>query len=330
MLADGVLGAVQKKRKGHQLIIGKGYGVQDFINEVASRDVRIKAKMVVVMLGNEQILPGCNVNVAKQMEKLILQLWIVQPTASIFVSSLLPHPTQETDTRAVIMKANAGLSGLCKRLNKHQENYVKYLPVHQLLLEKCSLSDETGAKRSITRIKQPHAMFYQIGSDILNEKGAELVLDEVDRLVAMAASAMKPLRDRMGLRIVIENEHGKGESSKGNTESQDPDPQTQMSKKRKKSGELLEQEHLKRKSVKSANRSSNEQDLIDAGSSRSGQVAVMVDKWEKLSQRGPSVVDSLDLELGEDAIVRVDLGDQPSSTDKGSDEEEVMKVMKDI
>lgn len=325
VMADGILKSVEAKRKGHQLIIGAEYTVNDFISELANKEIKIKTNKVVLMLGNEFIDPGKNVNVAKQMQKLITQVWIVRPTASVFVCSLMPHPTQETDTKPIIMKANTGLSNLCKRLNKHQENLVKYLPIHTLVLEKCSHSDETGVKRIITRIKQPHGVYYKPGSDVLNQEGAELVLNEIDRLVENATKP--PLMERMGLYVEVENDQYVGSGSEKRKESE---PQAKMPKKRKESDEdhtnLAAEKLPKSRNIKDPN-IKVKTPLWREGSKKKdrggGQVAVMVDKWEKLSQGGPSALDSLDLELGGDAVVRVDLGDYPRSVDNGSDDDVV-------
>lgn len=319
VLADGVLSEVQGRRRGFQLVIGAGYDVSDFNAELSSGRVVIKSDMVTVMVGNQQLEDDRSLNMSRQIEKLIKQIWICRPTCVVGVSSLLPKPTQETLYQAVIMKNNANISAMCKRLTKYGINTVKYIPVHQIYLETVKHKDEvTGKQRIIRRVAQPHAKFFKIASDLLNETGVDYWFREVVRHMsqfsASAAPSQDPLRGRPSLTVQIDNELSEPESSgkchsvtsqkgsvadpgyklkKGKRESSDSSLQV----KPKKGKTSTEPEHIGKSKLK---------------------VRTLVDKWERLSQ-GPSS-DAIDVELGKESIVRVDLGDQASLMDSVDEE----------
>lgn len=229
-----------------------------------------------------------NTNVAKQVEKLINQVWIVSPRASVFVSSLVPKPTRETLMEPVVRKANYGINAMCKRLHKYRDNVVKYIPIHQLFLEKWKHTDEkSGQMLCTTRITQPHGENFIIGTDTLNLQGVKKVLKEIERNVRIVEDTGKCIEDRKSLKIEISNEKWQpdGSSSGSHEHSSDkskiPEGKGQaMKRKRSCLGE------------------------------KENRVGKLVKKWEELSQTSTGM-DSIDLELGGESVVQVDLGDTP-------------------
>lgn len=342
VIADGIL-TESHKQKGLQLIIGTDFEIGDFLTDVSQGKLTLKTDKIALLIGNDQLQIDRQVNIAKKVEKLIKEIWVMRPKAELFVSSVFPKPTQETVTESLVMKTNVALSSMCRRLMKYGKNAVTYMPLHQKFLEKYKCTDaRTGKVKKITRVVQPHGTHYTVGTDRLNKKGVEVTLAEIQHNVQKreGGTTSKPLNQRLGLKIQIENEMvsdesgnkarepesvgkgrekpEKGDKARGgrthrysvdtrdNTESRTESPKRKRSK-----DESRKKEHGFNKSLcKQVNKESGSSKKENYKRNRS-KVSRMVDKWEQLSQGAP--VDNLDMELGEDSIVRVDLGDQPGT-----------------
>lgn len=321
VIADGILTRITEKQKRCQLVLGTGFDVADFVNDVANGRITIKTDVVCLLVGNDQWRPGTNTNMAKQIEKLITQVWIKRPTARIYVSSLMPRPTQETVSEALLIKMNGGIAAMCRKLTKFGKNTVKYMPLHQSCLEKWKHYDPKSKKMQIsTRIVQPHGKFFEIGTDILNKAGATVLFQRMKEIVIRdlmpLESEAQPLKDRPGLVMVIENDQcstsSEGKKRSLSHEEEVVEPSTsEVGNKRMK--ERLDTEMGPPVGVKKPN---NLKKVVP------GMVAHMVDRWEQLSQG--TLADDIDLELGQENVVPVDLGDQVEP------QGEVMKLVMDM
>lgn len=320
LIADGVL-SEGTKQKGIQMVIGADFDVEEFGEDIRSGVLKVKSDVVALMIGNDQLKAGRPVNISKKVEKLIRQLWIVRPKAEVFVSSILPKPTQETVTEALVMKANLEMSVMCRRLAKYGKNMVRYMPLHQLFLEKWRHVDEkTGRRRVTTRVVQPHGRFYLHGTDKLNKDGVQKVLVEIQQIIKKDRDgAMVSLMGRPGLVIQIDNDFNSNKTSQhanSYAKSQKGDKgglrPTQRWQKRSTTGDKIDTE---------APGTAKNGELVKKHKTISvpskKKVSQMVDKWEQLSQGAP--VENLDVELGEDSIVLVDLGDQPYMVESGTE-----------
>lgn len=209
IILGGILTELKQKQEGCQLVVGIDYEVKDLINEVAARNFEVKTDMVAILAGNDQVKVGMNCNIAKQIDCLIQQVWIIRPTARMFVFSVLPKPTQETASQALIMKVNEGIAAMCRKLNKYGMNTVKYMPLHQSFLEKWKHSDmESGKMRISTRVIQPHGVYFMLGKDRLNHDGALLGVQKVKEImneVRMKQESSAPLMSRPGLVVELDN-----------------------------------------------------------------------------------------------------------------------------
>lgn len=311
-MADGILTEV-KGHSGVQIIQGTGYDVSDFVNDIANGTIEIKTNIVALSVGNEQLKVGRNVNISKQIEKLIRQVWIVKPVSQIFVSSLLPKPTQETQSQALVMKANEGISTMCKRLTKYGANMVRYMPLHQGFLERWKYKDEkTGVMRVSTRVVQPHRIYFKVGTDVLNSNGIRKYLDDMEQKIRQdtrmeEVSKMK-LVQQPGLKIQIENDAYKSAVGKPGSNLRQEAQDSQGSASREKSNEFKRKLCDLKPGPSGRSKKHKEGDKMSGDAKCLGKSVVqMVDKWERLSQ-GPGV-DDIDLELGQDSVVRVNLGD---------------------
>lgn len=318
------------------MVIGKGYDVADFTNELANGNVIVKCQHVALVVGNEQDMVGTNVNMARQIERLIRQVWIVKPTAQVFVSSVMPRPTKETVTQSVVMKTNEGVAKMCRRLNKYGQSSVRYMPLHQNFLEKWKHMDMKSGKMLITtRVKQPHGLYFGLGTDFLNQTGAQLFLDRLEESVKFHLERpAKSLEQQQGLVVQIENEWATpmqkadhlGDDSQKSEKVQSGSAGREVTE-----GEFgvnhKENRGLAGRQLKKAEKPTvqtcgrpcdtpvvKKRKKEQAEIKNPNKVSQMVDKWEQLSQGRPPL-DDLDLELGEESVVRVDLGDQPRGAD---------------
>lgn len=303
VLMDGVMEDIGGPQKGVQMVVGAGYDVRQFLNDIAGGVIKLKADNVALLLGNEQIKPGVNVNLGKQVERLIQQIWISRPTAEIFVSGVLPKLTQETLTESLVMKVNYTVASMCRRLNKYGKNRVYYMPLHQHLLEKWSHKDvKSGKMRKTTRIIQPHGKFYRVGTDNLNKTGADMIMSRVMDFVRGKQQPNATLMDRPGLIVQIENPEYSRESRVSTPSMAGKSDKVKIPP----NGGG----HRQEPKVGSGVGNQGAVTTAKSDGSQRGKVSRMVDQWEKLSQ-GPGG-DDLDLELGGESVVRVDLGDQPA------------------
>lgn len=285
VIADGIWTGLRERTKGLQTVVGTDYHINAFVSNIASGIIRIKAKNVALLVGNEQLAVGMTSNLAKQMEKLVRQICIAEPLATIFVSSVFPKPTQETVTQALVMKTNEKIGQMCRKLTKYGHNIVKYMPLHQHVLEKWRHTDhKSGKMRISTRIVQPHGKYFVLGTDRLNQEGLDMITQNMLAFVRVELQLRAPLIERPHLKVQIEN-----------------DTVVPKNSVRKESGGKNASRKDRRFSPLTGPKRKNE-------GKNMGRVSRMVDKWEQLSQ-GP-VVDDIDLELGEDSVVQVDLGDQ--------------------
>lgn len=343
VLSDGILSEIGGRHSGFQVVQATGYDVGDFIGSLADGTVKIKADVVALCVGNDQLRPGQNINMARQIEKLIRQIWIVKPTASIFVSSLMPKPTQETLTQSVVMKANKGISVMCRRLNKYETASVEYMPLHQGFLEKYKKKDErSGSVKVLTRVIQPHGIYYKIGTDILNNSGVAFYLRSLENRVRKALgqpeSSGIDLTQMPGIKVQIDNEVGNSpvphSGQKLKKGKLDADWHTVLEQKTR-HGERKSETGLRGPCVDRGEKNVKRRKMSAKSSTETTEtfghkatvkrprrhVADMVEKWEMLSQ-GP-LSDDIDRELGEESVVRVDLGDSPQGTKaslRGDDE----------
>lgn len=339
MLTDGILTDVRGRWPGMQLVQATDYMVKDFTRDLADGTFKIKAAVVALCVGNDELKVGENRNIARQIEALVRQVWVVKPAAAVFVSSLLPKPTQETQTQALLMKANEGISVMCRRLNKYGAATVKYMPLHQKFLEKWRNVDEsTGTLKVITRIVQPHGLWYRPGTDILNQEGIKMLLSALQEKVksngeqsAIQSGGMIELPSIKGQvesdracsgRSKQDQNFGK-KPKKGKKGCPEP-PSGNESKKESVTartgvvgtGDKRKRTGYKRQGVREGVKADfdevqKKQKVDTDGSvdiSKRSSVARMVDKWESLSH-GP-VFEDLDLELGGESVVSVDLGDR--------------------
>lgn len=304
VVADGTLGEIKEKIRGVQMVTGGGYTVSELVTTLANDNFTLKAPIVALVVGNQQLQAGKNVNMAKQIERLIQQIWIVKPITQIYVSSLIPKPTQETVTQAVLIKANEGIGKMCRRLSKYGQNIVKYMPLHLEFLEKWRHVDEvTGKRLNTTRIRQPHSESFLLGSDQPNEAGAERLLDALVRFIKEDQQEKLPLPDRAGLRIQIDNGLISERRERKWKDGQEK-VESAQGKKPKKSKVLVESSREDLVHNLELEKGTKEKETVAKG----GSVAQMVSKWEQLSQ-GPLALDDIDLELGEESIIPVQLGD---------------------
>lgn len=300
-MSDGILNEIKEKQKGIQMIMGIDYMVNDFVAAIANGNVQIKADIIALVVGNEQVQVGKNLNMAKQVERLIQQIWIVKPITQIYVASVIPKPTQETLTQAIVMKANAGLSKMCGRLTKYGQNLVKYMPVHQEFLEKWKHVDEKSGKMlKTTRICQPHSRFYLMGTDKLNLKGAIKVLDMIKEFIQADQEKRSPLETRPNLKVHIDIANTSGQEGSVSSTC----GTAQGLNESKKSKRFSDDDDEKNSAMTFKKKRKSE-------TATGNKVAKMVDKWEQLSHlsQGLSAADDIDLELGEASIVPVKLGD---------------------
>lgn len=331
LLADGTLTKVPEKRPGIQLVIGGGYSVGDFANSIANRTIDIKSDCVALMVGGEEMPVGQNINVGKQIERLIQQIWIVKPKAQLYVSSVIPKPTQETVTQAQVMKINGGIANMCRRLTKYSFNTVKYMPLHQEFLEKWKHTDKSGKMRISTRVVQPHGRYFQLGTDMLNEAGVVHLLDNLEKFVKNDLREKWPLMERPGLKVQVQNKKGTSERTTGSKKrSEEAESVGKKSVASGQGGEPKKPKPGQNMTTELPSDSGPLRKRMKKGGelkqpTEATSVARMVDKWEKLSQ-SQSGVDELDVELGEESIVPVDLGDQMGAVEEG----EVLKLVMDM
>lgn len=236
------------------------------------------------------------------------------------MSSVLPKPTRETLTEALVMKINAAVASMCRRMSKYGKNRVYYMPLHQYLLEKWSHKDDkSGKMRKTTRIIQPHGRFYRIGMDVLNSDGVNMIVSRIVDYVWEKQDKNVVLMERPGLIVEIDNSSGseqaarRGESRPSQVVKSDKGRILSVEGGRRQKPKSERGQMLQCKEVAKSGREAG----VCKGKKES-QVTRLVDKWEKLSH-GQSVSD-LDLELGRESVVRVDLGDQPNHIDPELDE----------
>lgn len=309
LIADGVLKAVNAKKKGYQMVIGADYDVSDFGNDVTNDTIKVKSNKIVLMVGNHQMEPGKSVNISKQIEKLINKLWVKKPTATVYVCSLIPQPTQETLMEPILMAANSGISQMCKRLHKYRQNTVKYIPIHQVLLEKWRHPDNTGKMLKTTRIIQPHGKYYTMGTDHLNMAGIEIILQQVENVIKLAegehvegALDQCDLGKKPNLIVQVDNS---------------PDGSVDVVMGTGTPCGLGDSKSQTRKSATDGgDRRSSSKRKAEKTQERRSKVSKLVEKWERLSHTEQQV-DSLDLELGGESIVPVDLGDSGPGSESG-------------
>lgn len=345
VLADGILTEVRDKHPGFQLVQATGYGVKDFVDGLANGTIHIRSSAVALCVGNEQLIPGCNINIARQIENLIRQIWILKPTMPVLVSSLLPKPTQETLMQPLVVKNNQGISAMCRRLNKYGTATVTYMPLHQGFLEKHKYKDEkTGVMKVTMRVIQPHGIFFKLGTDLLNVDGIAFYLAALEEKAAHSLG--RPARPGLdvgklrGLRVQIVNDtleesqsHLGQKLNKGLMDAQ----RHPLSEQKPKPGECGQQGPCGAKQTQGKRKKSSDVLEMEAGGQIDRQnkkkvpvkegkrkVAGMVEKWERLSQ-GPSI-DDIDRELGEESIVRVNLGDEPSEVMDSRRSDEMMRL----
>lgn len=317
VMADGIVSNIKGKKKGFQLVIGDGFDVADFVQNVKNGDLVIQSNRVALILANDQVCAGLKLNIGKQIEKLIRQIWSVKPKAEVFVSTVLPKPTQETITEAMVIKANQTIATMCRRLMRYGKNPVHYVPMHLKFLEKWRCQDQVGRSKVITRVIQPHGKWFQLGTDKLNEAGVQLVLSELETRMRGAVNFKQkvPLMQRQGLIVQIDNSESGASSNVGEEQNPIVDPVV----KPKKGTNAHPYEARRHKPQKGTTKAAHYTESPSKGKADMGQkqgkktqvsrVARMVDQWEQLSQGAP--VENIDVELGEDSIVQVDLGDHP-------------------
>lgn len=315
VMMDGSWIRAEHRRRGCQLVIGEGYEIGDFLNDVSSKKIQLKGDAVALMVGNEQLQIGKQVNISKQIEKLIRQIWVVKPVVDVYVSSVLPRPTQETMTQALVMKVNVGIATMFRRLDKYGQGPVRYVPLHQHLLEKWKHSDEkSGKMRKSTRIIQPHGLYYELGTDILNAEGVRRILDKLEEFVIRdrrgkedTSVAGSSLMQQPGLVIQIRNDRQADETEqlKGLVQSAKPGKGKKACKaSHRQTTHDKTKIPLNRAAAQVGQERTRMQKTGDAEKNR--KVSKLVDKWEQLSQ-GLAAGD-IDLELGQDSVVQVDLG----------------------
>lgn len=299
LLADGVMSDMHKKRKGYQLVIGADYGVGDFTNDLANGTITLKGERIALLVGNNAVEPGKNVNIAKQIEKLIRQIWVNKPVSTVYVSSVFPKPTQETVTQPIVMKVNGGIGRMCKKLDKFSGHSVKYVPLHQFVLEKWKHPDKSGKMLITTRIVQPHGRYFRIGTDILNETGLARILENLETLVQ---EGERSLMEREGL-IVQFNPRDQTDIQVELREDSPDELASQVSTpvKGKHASKNLDEKVVKKRKIEQKEENT-----------QTGSVTRLINQWEQLSQ-GQRDLDSIDLELGGESLVQVSLGDEDGS-----------------
>lgn len=302
ILADQVLAGVTERHKGMQIVVGFDYDVWDFTEALKAGTIELKSHNIGLLVGNNHIKRDMKINVGKQIYKLLQRLAMVKPRASVFVCSVMVRPDDEELLTPVVIRANQTIHAMCQKMSRSGSLDVKYVPLHQEYLEKWKHFDiKAGKMRMTTRISKPHDKYFVGKGCQLNHEGIDRAFQTLKRSVSgELGPPMKVVMDVPSLKVCISGESvtetdteavsvnsDNAEEKMGNTGVSDRPSGTvgviggqQKSEKRKSQSPSLE--------------------------GQKGKVSKMVSKFE----RRQLALDHLDLELGGESVVAVDLGDR--------------------
>lgn len=295
LIADEVIEQIQGKRKGYQIVIGKGYSLADFATDIADGSIKIKADQVVLMIGNNVPNLSSKINMGNRVAKVVQEIQAKRAKAKIWVCSLFPRILEEEQMIPSIKKANTSISTMCRKKEKFSAWKIKYVPVHCQFLEQWKHYDcESKKMQMSTRIVRPVTRYFVPGANILNIDGVERALAAVERAMqGKERDQQQKSMERQRLLVEIDNT---------------PSTEVQVHIPFEIAPESMDQ-------VDPENAQTGAKGKITV--SREGKKGVvpvrsLIDKWEMLSQATNTdcLPDPLDVELGEDSIVQVNLGDQ--------------------
>lgn len=310
VLADGVFGQVKGRISGLQLVVGVDYQIWDFTEAVKNGSIQIKSDRVAILVGNNHVERSMKINMGKQIWKLIQQIAMVKQGLVIYVCSLMVRPEDEIMLQPVIMKANNQIHNMCQKATKSGGMDVHYVPMHQEFLEKWRHFDvKSGQMRVTTRISRPHDQWFAGKKCQLNAEGVKRAVDTLWRAVTgEKGTPMRRVTDVADMKIMVLNEEDKQdvEAAKAapceaSIVRSETDPEASAVGQSDSDEKGVTSEYRKR--TRNKNKRSGTEPMVQVG----GKVAKLVDQWEENIRLGAS--DSLDVELGEDSIVRVDLGE---------------------
>lgn len=302
VIADDILQHFPGRRSGYQVVVGTGLEVNDFLEALSVGDLPVKSPRVTIMVGCGMMKTGTMINMGNRLEKLINQIRIQFSDTQFWVCSILPRPKASEELDLVIKRANETISVMCKKLSKFKQILVQYVPIHVEFLEKWKHFDNKSKKMQIsTRIREDWEIYFDAdNTKQLTVVGIEKVIEMVERSVK--GEQVKPMVKRTNLAelvVQIENTKEEGDPEISWVQESKPEASGTRAKIGGKSG-------IKR--MTSDDRQGGE------NRSKKSTVSEMIQRWE----RGVTSQRDLDMELGEDSVVLVDLGDQP--TEDGQDE----------
>lgn len=125
-----MLGNQPGRRTGYQIVIGKEFEVQEFVQALEEGQVTIKSDQVAIMVGTDMLHLGVKINLGNRLGKLIKHIRVSNPITQFWVTSVLPRPLAGVVFDDMIQKVNKTISNMCCSLDKYKEVNVTYVPIH--------------------------------------------------------------------------------------------------------------------------------------------------------------------------------------------------------
>lgn len=274
------------------------YIIQQFVKDLKEGVIEIVGETVLIMIGNNQVDNGEKCNIGKQIGKLAKLICTQDHKLAIFICGLMPRPDKPNEWRLQLGSTNKKIGDMCRATAKYQKLRIKYLPIHQVFLEKYkSLDPATKRVTTISQVIRPIETYFKPDHRTFNHQGRKLLRkklwEAIDDPSGLTGYQMPVVWKAEQLTIEISANEVDCDTEDSHCASETP--------------------AINAKKVKCS------EDLAVAANSgvecfrpvkkQKGQVAQLIDKWES-NKPNPSSTESLDLELGGEDVVSVPLGDE--------------------
>lgn len=321
VLADSVFGEINSKKTGVQMVVGADYTIWDFVQAVKDGSVRLKSPNIGLLIGNNHIKRNMQLNMGKQVGKLVEQIAITRRDATIYVCSLMVRPDDELGLQQVVIRANKQIHGMCQEMTKRRQIDARYVPLHQEYLEKWKHFDvKSGQMRITTRISRPYSQWFMGIGCKLNQEGIDRAMTTLWRAVTgEIGMPMRKVTEVDELQIKVLREEQKESSTCGERllmgAAAKMDPGDSVNTHNKfplvRSKEMAEQDStLPDEKIVAGRKRTCEQGSREP--LKKGKVAALVGMWESKTVTAVTT-DRLDVELGKESVVKVDLGEDLQS-----------------
>lgn len=281
----------------------ENYRVQEFLMDFKSGKIKPEGKFLVLAVGKAHVNMEVEGNVGRQIARMLQAIATKQKEEMAFyVCGVIPWPRHEDTVRRRLMQVNTSIGVECRNLVKFKGLDVTYIPVHQAFLEKWkTLDDKSNKVISINRVKRPIHTYYKLDGLTLNAGGRKLfrtLMWEGLKLEPPVVRKIPIVWDRERIQVICNETEEKEEL--GNHAPVVAIPPDLESEKR---GDTAT---LNRKRGSEASVEQDGKKLRRGDSVPGGRVSDLIQVWET---RQNASAESLDVELGEDSIVQVNLGD---------------------